>query len=124
MSDSPLRLAELAALIDEKLGREGLKLREAAAASGVSAATLSRVMNGKVPDTVTFAALVRWLGVSADRFIEHGPDFLEGQLSGPGPVEAHLRADRALPPATAKALAALVRAAYDDFGYPSATPEE
>ena len=108
---SPLRIAELAALVDNRLVRDGLKLREAATQAGVSAATLSRVLNGKVPDTATFAALVRWLGVSADLFIDR-----DREVSGAEAIEAHLRADRTLPPATAKALAALVRAAYADFG--------
>lgn len=108
---SPLRIAELAALVDNRLARDDLKLREAAEQAGVSAATLSRVLNGKVPDTTTFAALVRWLGVSADLFIDR-----DREVSGAEAIEAHLRADRTLPPATAKALAALVRAAYADFG--------
>jgi transcriptional regulator with XRE-family HTH domain len=110
MADSPLRMEKLAALVENKLDREGLKLREAAEITGVSAATLSRVMKGNVPDTTTFAALVRWLGVSADTFIERGES-----VSGPEAIEAHLRADRTLPPSTAKALANLVRAAYADF---------
>jgi transcriptional regulator with XRE-family HTH domain len=108
---SPLRIAELAALVDNRLARDSLKLRDAAAQAGVSAATLSRVLNGKVPDTATFAALVKWLGVSADLFIDR-----DREVSGAEAIEAHLRADRTLPPATAKALAALVRAAYADFG--------
>lgn len=107
---SPLRIAELAALVDNRLARDGLTLRDGAAQAGVSAATLSRVLNGRVPDTTTFAALVRWLGVSADLFIDR-----DREVSGAEAIEAHLRADRTLPPATAKALAALVRAAYADF---------
>jgi len=120
---SPLHLEELAPLIEEKLARENLKLREAAATAGVSAATLSRVINGKIPDTITFAALVRWLGVSADRFIDRDGQGLATQATGADAIEAHLRADRTLPPATAKAIAALVRAAYTDYGHPSSTPE-
>ena len=114
MADSPLRMEELSTLVAAKLEREDLGLREAASQCGVSAATLSRVVNGKVPDTASFVALVRWLEVSADVFIQPARP-----ATGPEPVEAHLRADRALPPATAKALAALVRAAYADFGAPS-----
>lgn len=124
MPASPLRLDELSILIEEKVARDNLKLREAAVASGVSAATLSRVINGKVPDTATFVALVRWLDVSADLFIDRGNQPTElAPTAGPAVIEAHLRADRTLPPATAKALAALVRAAYVDFGHPSSTPE-
>ncbi len=111
----PFRVHELASAIEAKLSEEGLKLREAAGQIGISAATLSRVINGKLPDTESFAALVNWLGVSADLFIP-GPQ----RATGPEPIEAHLRADRTLPPATANALAALVRAAYKDFGRPNA----
>jgi len=109
----PFRVHELASAIESKLNDEGLKLREAAGQIGISAATLSRVINGKLPDTGSFAALVNWLGVSADLFIG-GPQ----RSTGPEPIEAHLRADRTLPSATANALAALVRAAYQDFGRP------
>lgn len=111
MADSPLRMERFAALVESKLSRDGLTLREAAEATGVSAATLSRVVKGNVPDTTTFAALVTWLGVSADTFIERGEP-----ASGAEAIEAHLRADRTLPPSTAAALANLVRAAYADFG--------
>ena len=107
---SPLRIAEFAALVDNRVTRDGLSLREAATQAGVSAATLSRVLNKKVPDTITFASLVRWLGVSADLFIER-----DWEVSGLEAIESHLRADRSLPPATAKALASLVRATYSDF---------
>lgn len=119
MTTAPLRMTELTTAIQQKLNREGLKLREAALQCGVSAATLSRVLNGKIPDTSSFASLVRWLGVSADLFIQH-----ESAPSGPEPIEAHLRADRHLPPETARALAALVRAAYHDFGVDRRSADE
>lgn len=102
-----VRVDELAAMVKAKLDQHGLKLREAASETGVSAATLSRVLNGKLPDTKTFAALVRWLGVSADLFIP-----TRSTASVPETIEAHLRADRTLPPELARALADLVRATY------------
>lgn len=105
--DGDIRVDELAAMVKAKLDLHGLKLRDAAAQTGVSAATLSRVLNGKLPDTKTFAALVRWLGVSADLFIP-----ARSSASVPETIEAHLRADRTLPPELARALADLVRATY------------
>jgi len=102
-----VQVEELAAMVRAKLERESLKLRDAAVQTGVSAATLSRVLNNKLPDTRTFAALVRWLEVSADLFI---PTQTTGGT--PEAIEAHLRADRTLPPELARALADLVRAAY------------
>lgn len=106
-ADDGVLVDELAAMIRARLDQEHLKLRDAAEQTGVSAATLSRVLNNKLPDTKTFAALVRWLGVSADLFIPH-----EKVGSLPETIEAHLRADRTLPPELARALADLVRATY------------
>lgn len=106
--DDDVRVEELGAMIRARLDQDGLKLRDAAIETGISSATLSRVLNGKLPDTKTFAALVRWLGVSADLFI---PSRRQAQ-STPEAIEAHLRADRTLPPDVARALADLVRATY------------
>lgn len=105
--DSGVRVEELAAMVRARLEQQHLKLRDAAAQTGVSPATLSRVLNNKLPDTKTFAALVRWLGVSADLFIPTSTP-----TSVPETIEAHLRADRTLPPELARALADLVRATY------------
>ncbi len=105
--DDGVRVHELAAMVRARLDHQQLKLRDAAEQSGVSAATLSRVLNNKLPDTRTFAALVRWLGVSADLFIPAG-----SRATTPETIEAHLRADRTLPPELAGALADLIRATY------------
>lgn len=106
-NDSGVLVDELAAMVRARLDQEHLKLRDAAEQTGVSAATLSRVLNNKLPDTKTFAALVRWLGVSADLFIPSNKS-----SSVPEAIEAHLRADRTLPADLARALADLVRATY------------
>jgi transcriptional regulator with XRE-family HTH domain len=105
--EDEFKIEELAAMIRARLEHDGLKLRDAAAEAGVSSATLSRVVNGNLPDTRTFAALVRWLNVSADMFIPRA-----STASVPEVVEAHLRADRTLPPELAKAIADLVRVTY------------
>lgn len=105
--DSGVLVDELAAMVRARLDQENLKLRDAAEQTGVSAATLSRVLNNKLPDTRTFAALVRWLGVSADLFIPGNKSSSAHEV-----IEAHLRADRTLPPDLARALADLVRATY------------
>ncbi len=106
---------ELASMVRARLDQQQLKLRDAAEQSGVSAATLSRVLNNNLPDTRTFAALVRWLGVSADLFIP-----ATSKPTTPETIEAHLRADRTLPPELARALADLIRATY--AGHMANTP--
>lgn len=117
--EDEFKIDELAAMIRARLQRDGLKLRDAAVEAGVSPATLSRVVNGNLPDTRTFAALVRWLNVSADMFIPR-----ESIASVPEVVEAHLRADRTLPPELAKAIADLVRVTYANHVDVPHTPGE
>lgn len=104
--------AKLAALVRAKRGDLGL--RAAAKQIGeVSASTLSRIEQGRVPDLDTFFRLCRWLGVSAD---DLAPGSRVTQISEKTPaeeVEVYLRADQALPPETVDALVRMVRLAYD-----------
>jgi transcriptional regulator with XRE-family HTH domain len=44
-----------------------LTIREAAAATGISPATMSQVENCKTPDVFTFAKLCRWMGFCAEQ---------------------------------------------------------
>lgn len=63
----PEYLASLARkVIDRRGGRFGISIRDAARESGISAATLSRIERGAVPDIDTFRSLCFWLGESAD----------------------------------------------------------
>lgn len=48
-----------------------LSLREAARKSGVSASTLSRLVNGETPDMETFALLIKWLECDPNIFFNH-----------------------------------------------------
>src|SRR6266702_8230281 len=58
------------ASIQAKLLESQLSLREAAKESGISLATLSRLSNGKVPDIDHFVAVVRWLQIDANAFMD------------------------------------------------------
>lgn len=102
----------LAAMVIAK--REGRGLRATAAEiGGVSASTLSRVEQGKVPDLDTFLRLCRWLEVSPGEFTESPADPRTDE-SGQrvDVIAAHLRADRTLDRETARALERMIRLAY------------
>lgn len=89
--------------------RDGLRLREAAIASGVSASTLSRVENGKTPDIPSLLALCDWLKIPASMLIVR-----DGELS-PNYCDAvyhRLLAEEKLDSDIRNALVALIRAAY------------
>lgn len=117
--DAEINMRDLAALIRAKRGARGLRA-VAQEIGEVSASTLSRVEQGKVPDLETFARLCRWLGVSPERFLpgtgdadrDAGAPGSQPEMSRQELITAHLRADRILDPATAQALATMVRLAY------------
>jgi len=118
---SYLAMDKLAALVKAKRGKQGL--RETAKAIGdVSASTLSRIEQGKMPDLDTFMRLCDWLEVSPNEFFSSDtqqqadaetnmPPIAPG-MSTPEIIEVHLRADKELDPETAGALANMVKAAY------------
>lgn len=102
---------ELAAMVRAKRG--GMGLRQAAQAiRDVSPSTLSRVENGKLPDMDTFLRLCDWLEVKPSRFFRDTSETEEPEMDNVERIEAHLRADKELDPATAEALATMIRAAY------------
>ena len=60
--------ALFSAAIQSHLLHRGLSLREAAKESGVSASTLSRIINGEAPDLDSFASILTWLKANANQF--------------------------------------------------------
>lgn len=112
---------KLAALIKAKRGAKGLRAT-AREIGGISPSTLSRVEQGKSPDLDMFLKLCAWLEVQPEDLLEAEGETstqsvsqppLPPGMSTPEIIEVHLRADRELDPATAKALADLVKAAYN-----------
>lgn len=91
-----------------------LTWKAVAESAQVSASTLTRIAQGKRPDVDTLAALCKWSGLSADKFIEYS----EVSRSKPEPIAeivGHLRADKNLSPEGAKAIEVMIRAAYEQF---------
>jgi transcriptional regulator with XRE-family HTH domain len=111
---SEIDIQELARSIRAKRGDRGLRAiaKEITETIGeVSASTLSRVEQGKVPDLDTFIRLCKWLGLSTSDFA-----MLETDLNSEGKtldvVAAHLRADRTLDSKTVEALVTMIQMAY------------
>lgn len=61
------------AAVDSTCVARGLTHKQAAAQAGISASTMTRLSQGKKPDVDTFAALVLWMGISADLFLRQEP---------------------------------------------------
>jgi transcriptional regulator with XRE-family HTH domain len=111
-SSASVDYQKFSAMLKTKRRGRGLRL-VADEIGGVSASTLSRIEQGNVPDLETFMRICKWLGVSADEF--RPADGAGKSLESPAAsevIEAHLRADRTLPPDAVDALSQMIRFAY------------
>lgn len=97
---------KLSNMIKTKRGDKGL--REVSKEIGVSAPTLSRIEQGKVPDVETFIKLCEWLEVSADTFTKSSVATATGKMA----LIGHLRADKELEPDTVDLLLKMIDLAY------------
>jgi transcriptional regulator with XRE-family HTH domain len=75
---------------------------------GVSISTLSRLENGKIPDTETFLHLCEWLGVPPDDFMKLSPISQEPEKSTLEQILLLLHKDRTLDAELVDALAVLL----------------
>lgn len=97
-----------AALNATRLSRQ-LTWKEVAEEAGISASTLTRIGQGKLPDVDGLAALLKWSKLKAENFIRDGEDGAPEPLAM---VTALLRADPNLSPSNAKVLEDIVAATY------------
>lgn len=103
--------AFFAALDGQRISRK-MTWKDVAAATGVSASTLTRMAQGRRPDLDGLAALLLWSGLSADDFIR------DGHTPQPEPstlamISTYLRADPHLSEEGAIAMEELVKATYE-----------
>jgi lambda repressor-like predicted transcriptional regulator len=67
--EARLRLDSIPDLVRAELARREVTMRKASLDMGLSASTLTRVVQGQWPDLAGFLAIVSWLGVPADWFV-------------------------------------------------------
>jgi transcriptional regulator with XRE-family HTH domain len=100
----PLPIEELGRLVAVKRGGRGV--RATAADVGTSAATLSRVENGHMPDLETFAKICRWLDRDPREFLG-----LDDRAEQTPQAVVHFRKKKTVALETAVALGELILAA-------------
>jgi transcriptional regulator with XRE-family HTH domain len=105
---STLNTELLAGMIRSKRGTKGLRAASEEIGN-VSAPTLSRIEQGKIPDVETFIKLCNWLEVSTETFISQ-PSIIT--ISNKEQAVAHLRADRELNAETVNMLVKMIDLAY------------
>ncbi len=98
---------KFAAQIRTKRGTQPLRLI-AREIKGISISTLSRLENGKVPDTETFLHICDWLGVLPDEFMRSQPIPQDPGKSTFEQIVLLLRMDTTLDPELVEALAVLL----------------
>lgn len=91
-------------LIAERRGSMGV--RTAAKEIGVSAATLSRVENGHLPDLQNFRLICQWLDIDPNQILgfASSPDARDDEIR----ASVHFRKENTTSPETAAALAKLI----------------
>ena len=107
---STLNTELLARMLKDKRDKKGLRI-VAEEIGNVSAATLSRIEQGKLPDVDTFINICTWLNVPSDTFIVNSN--IE-QLTRKDQVVAHLRADKELSRETVNMLIKMIDLAYNE----------
>jgi transcriptional regulator with XRE-family HTH domain len=105
--------AFFAAIDGVRIARD-LTWKKVAEQSGVPASSLTRMSQGRRPDVDSLAALCAWSGLKAEQFTRGAPKTKEKRESL-AELTAHLRADPNLSKEGAKALEALIKAAYQQF---------
>lgn len=96
-------------MVKSKRGSKGLRAT-AEEIGQTSAATLSRIEQGKLPDVDTFLRICKWLDVPADTFSVK--EASSQPVSNKDLAVAHLRADRALSHEMVKMLEKMIDLAY------------
>lgn len=99
----------LAGMLKSKRADKGLRA-VAEEIGNVSAATLSRIEQCKIPDVDTFIRICKWLNVSTDIFIITKTK--KKPVSTKEKVVAHLRADRELSKENINMLIRMIDMAY------------
>ena len=116
MPRSRIDVVAFHAALDAARGSRGdLSWRQLAAEVGVSPSTMTRLANGKRPDVDAFAALVRWLGMPAERFMLDADDIQTTEPELLAELAPLLRARSDLNPEDVQYLEELIGAAVRRF---------
>jgi transcriptional regulator with XRE-family HTH domain len=109
-----MTLLRLGAMLRERRGGRGI--RQVAQEIGISAATLTRVEGGRVPDLATFQKICSWLNVNPAEILDL-PAEKSATSSETDTLAAavHLRADKTLPEDAASDLAKLILVAHREL---------
>lgn len=111
MQHQGLDVAGLYAALDSKRKSAEKSWRQVAKEAGVSPSTITRMKDNKRPDVDGFTALVRWLGVPAERFMSGGAPRKKSTVEPSVEIMTFLRARKELDQSSVEAIQDLIQAA-------------
>lgn len=112
MSSPTVNVPALYEALDAKRQAQRLSWRGLAQEMGITPSTFTRMAQGRRPDVDTFAALLRWLGMPVEAFMDPQLDAGMKEHEPVTMIGTYLRMDRSLTPEAATALENLIRVAY------------
>lgn len=108
-----LTLENIGRSVAEKRGKEGV--RTTAQKIGISAATLSRIENGHLPDLETFRKVCDWLDVNPGDILGAKSSSASSKIAA-----VHFKKDKTLEQSTAEALGRMILSAQRALEYQKA----
>lgn len=113
MPSTKLDVPALYAVLDRKRQEQDMSWRDLAKKLDVSPSTFTRMSDGFRPDVDTFATLIHWLGLPADRFMVHEGSDVETEEESPiVMISSYLRSAKNVRPEDAEALDDILQAAW------------
>ncbi|WP_439516268.1 helix-turn-helix domain-containing protein [Sediminibacterium sp.] len=114
--NSTLNSELLASMIKSKRGKKGLRetadeINQETGHKIISAATLSRIEQGNLPDVETFIRLCKWLRVSTDEFVT-SKDTVQKEITEKDKLVYQLRSSQELDADSINAMVAMVDMAF------------
>jgi len=112
LPDTMVDVESLVAALDAQRRAKDLSWRGLAKSAGVSASTLTRMQQGKLPDVNTFTVLTRWLKLPAEPFLIKAGTRRRGRPHPMAVASTLLRGKSQMSPKAMRALEELVQAAF------------
>lgn len=124
MPETTVDVAALYAALDNKRQAEGLSWRGLAQMLMITPSTFTRMAQGRRPDVDTFAALLRWVAMPVEAFLEPAAPGGSQESEPLAMIGTYLRMNKNLSPRAAVALERLVRVAYETLAEDDDGPDD
>jgi transcriptional regulator with XRE-family HTH domain len=102
--------------LESTLSARSKNWKQVSVETGVSASTLARMAQGRMPDAASLAALSAWAGLNPSNFVT--APYTRPHPEPMGQISTLLRTDPNLDRESAEAVEAIVRAAYERLRKP------